>query len=427
MVLRSSSCLRRIAQGRRAAIVQFGRFLDNEDVKLEALVENWGKRTAGAVNGRHVLAIQDTSEIALRTTKARRRDLGDVGKGHGHGFLLHAMLALDAESGHLFGLTGGRIWNREDRVTVAHRDRALEDKESQRWLTTGEHAKTVLATAASVTVVADRESDIYAEWASLPGANFHLLTRCMQDRRLVGGGSLYDAGASFAIADTAEIELRGHKAQVQTRRARLSLRFGRVTLARPGHLARTLPAGVALTLVEVVELEPPPGLEPVHWHLLTTHTVADAAAAWRIVGWYKQRWTIEQLFRVLKSHGLKLEDSQVATAERLMKLTAIATQAAVTILQLVQARDGRLHASASIAFSEREIETLDAINPTLEGKTKLQKNPHQRYSIAWAAWIIAKLGGWDGYPSSKPPGPITFKHGLEFFKAIAHGHSLRDV
>ena len=43
----------------------------------------------------------------------------------------------------------------------------------------------------------------------------------------------------------------------------------------------------------------------------------------------------------------------------------------------------------------------------------MQKNPHPNASLKWATWIIAKIGGWDGYPSSKPPGPITFKHGLE--------------
>jgi hypothetical protein len=30
-------------------------------------------------------------------------------------------------------------------------------------------------------------------------------------------------------------------------------------------------------------------------------------------------------------------------------------------------------------------------------------------------------------PSSKPPGPITFKHGLEEFHAIVAGWSLRDA
>jgi hypothetical protein len=45
----------------------------------------------------------------------------------------------------------------------------------------------------------------------------------------------------------------------------------------------------------------------------------------------------------------------------------------------------------------------------------------------WAAWIIAKLGGWDSYPRSKPPGPITFRHGLDYFRSIARGWSPRDV
>jgi hypothetical protein len=37
------------------------------------------------------------------------------------------------------------------------------------------------------------------------------------------------------------------------------------------------------------------------------------------------------------------------------------------------------------------------------------------------------VGGWDGYPKSKPPGPITFRHGPEYFQSIARGWKLRDV
>lgn len=96
-------------------------------------------------------------------------------------------------------------------------------------------------------------------------------------------------------------------------------------------------------------------------------------------------------------------------------------------MQLVQARDGRSAESAEIAFTPAEIDTLKALLPELEGKTALQKNPHPSKSLAWAAWIIAKLGGWDGYPKSKPPGPITFRHGLQYFQSVAHGWRLRDV
>jgi len=184
---------------------------------------------------------------------------------------------------------------------------------------------------------------------------------------------------------------------------------------------------VSLTLVEVVERDAPTGTEAVHWRLLTTHEVNDAAAAWQIVDWYKMRWTIEQFWRLLKLQGLRVEDSQVETAERLIKLTAIAAKAAVTTMQLVQARSAPDREPATLAFSADEIAVLDKLNAELQGATKLQKNPHRNKSLKWARWIIAKLGGWDGYPSSKPPGPITFKHGLEEFHAIVAGWSLRDV
>jgi hypothetical protein len=155
--------------------------------------------------------------------------------------------------------------------------------------------------------------------------------------------------------------------------------------------------------------------------------VEDAAAAWRIVGWYRQRWTIEQLFRTMKQQGLRLEDSQLDTAERLVKLTAIAASAACAIMQLVQARHGRSDQPAEIAFSPAEIDALDVLVPFLEGQTAAQKNPHPPHSLAWAAWAIAKLGGWDGYASSRPPGPITFKHGLDYFRAFAAGRASANV
>ena len=73
-------------------------------------------------------------------------------------------------------------------------------------------------------------------------------------------------------------------------------------------------------------------------------------------------------------------------------------------MQLLQVRDGRSGQDARVTFSP----------PELESKTALQKNPLPLETLAWAAWIIAKLGGWYGYPKSKPPGPINFRHGLQY-------------
>lgn len=425
MVTRATSCLRRAADGLRAKIVQYDRLLGNEKVTLDALLAGWGEQTAVAVTGRHVLAIQDTSEINFKTTAQRRRGLGEIGKGVGRGLLLHAMLALDAESDACLGLVAGKIWTRQGRVKVRHEKRPLEEKESERWVSTANASKQVLAAAAMVTVVDDREGDIYAKWASVAGPNFHLLTRSMHDRVLANGASMYATAASLPIADTATIDLMA-RADRPARTAKLALRFGSVTLKRPQNTSRDLPQTVDLTLIEVVEHEPPAGVGPLHWYLLTTHDVHDAASTWRIVNWYKKRWTIEQLFRILKTQGLQLEDSRMETADRLLKLTAIATKAAVMTLQLVQARDGKSTEPASTAFNEGHIELLAALASKYEGRTKLQSNPHPPQSLAWAAWIIARLGGWDGYPRTKP-GPITMKHGLQYFLGVAQAsRALKD-
>ena len=80
-----------------------------------------------------------------------------------------------------------------------------------------------------------------------------------------------------------------------------------------------------------------------------------------------------------------------------------------------------------MVFTANEIAALTVLNQTLEARTKRLKNPHPPDNLAWATWIIGRLGGWDGYPSSKPPGPITLKNGLEYFHAVATGWSLRDM
>jgi len=427
MVAGNDVCLRRLAKGDRAQEVRFNRFLGNARVTPARVIESWSEGTAAAVEGRHVLAIQDTSEINFTTTASRRRGLGEIGKGNGRGVLLHPMLAVDAENGNCLGLLSGQVWTRKGRRTVSHDRRDLSDKESQRWIATALAAKPLLAKAAMVTVLGDRESDIFALYAGVAEGNFHVIARSMHDRKCADGIGLYAASEGMAVVDRRAIVLpaRGSRAE---RVAVLELRFGAVSLARPqSKFLRHLPESLPLTLVEVREVDPPPGTEPLHWRLLTTHPVTTAEQAWRIVEWYKRRWLIEQFFRVLKTQGFKLEDSQIATADRLLKLVAIAAKAAVITIQLLQARDGRGNQSVALVFDTSEAATLAALNRKLEAQTKRLKNPHPPDSLAWAAWIIGRFGGWDGYPSSRPPGPITMKHGLEYFYAVATGWNLKDV
>jgi hypothetical protein len=421
-----SVSLRQAARGDWADQMRYWRFLDNPRVTAEKIVEGWSDQTRLAVGGRHVLALQDTSEIKFATREDDRRGLGKVGKGNIYGVLLHAMMAVDADTGACLGLAGGKVWTRQGDVEVPHAARALEDKESLRWVTTAA-AKAALAEARMITVVNDREGDFYAHWARTPGGNVHLLSRVMHDHALIGGGTLRKAAARTPFCAKAVVDLP-QRLDRPARRAHLSLRFGPAVLKRPENTKdKDLPKSVALNFVEVVELHPPEGAEPVHWLLLTTHDVRSADDAFTIVGWYKMRWLIEQLFRSMKRQGLRVEDSQLQTADRLMKMVAIAAKAAAIVIQLVQARSGGAERPAEFAFSAEEIEALEAVNKSFKGRTALQTNPHAKNTLAWAAWIIAKLGGWSGYASHKPPGPITFHNGLHYFQKLFVGWAMKNA
>lgn len=422
MVARKTVCLRRLSGDRRREL-RAGQFFANPKVTVAKIIAGWSVHTGVACAGRHVLAIEDRSEVKFPTTAQRRRGLGPVKKGNAYGVLVHAMVAVDASDGACLGLVGGDVWTRAGVNPVPHGERPLSRRESSHWIATAQHAKQVLRPASMMTVLADREADIYALWATVPEQRCHVLTRAWKDRLLVGGGTLFAAARQLAPSGQRTIELPARDPGQRKQCVTLELRYGEVTIRRPDHeRGNGLPPGLTLRLVEVVQVDPTKGKEPLCWRLLTTHPIADAAAAWCIVGWYQRRWIIEQLFRVMKSRGLQLEDSQIASAERLVKLAAVATKAACIDIQLTQERDGPHQRPATDVFSEAEIETLAVLSPTLEGATQRQRNPHPPRSLAWAAWPIARLGGWNCY--GKPPGPITFRHGMQQFYAIHRGRQL---
>ena len=99
----------------------------------------------------------------------------------------------------------------------------------------------------------------------------------------------------------------------------------------------------------------------------------------------------------------------------MINFVAAAAVAAVTIKQLVQARDGNTDQLLSDAFDPDDQPILEAVSARLEGKTVRQRNPHPRGTLAFAAWVIARLGGWTGYYGK--PGPKVMRIGLADFPA----------
>jgi len=130
-------------------------------------------------------------------------------------------------------------------------------------------------------VAADRESDIFEAFAlRLDGAA--LLVRAAQDRALAEGGTLFAALDRLPEAGRCDLDLPARPGR-RARTAQVALRFATPSLARPKAGDRAgLPAAVTLQVVDVREASPPPGEAPVHWRLLTTHPVGNAAEAWAV-------------------------------------------------------------------------------------------------------------------------------------------------
>jgi hypothetical protein len=133
-----------------------------------------------------VLAIQDTTELNFPAHSASKRGFGRSGNGRDIGLFIHPSIAVDARSGGVIGLVGTQVINRTGGKVADRKGRPAAAKESQRWLAAAEEAGEVLATAAMITVVADRESDVYDQFARRP-AGVHLLSRSAQDRGLTTG------------------------------------------------------------------------------------------------------------------------------------------------------------------------------------------------------------------------------------------------
>ena len=402
--------------GNRAGEIRLTRFLRNPAVSVEEMIAEAGLRTAERSRGREVLAIQDTTVI---------RSEG------GGGDYLHVVLAIDARNGSMLGLIDGQFLHRPGGRRAQRREAAVEDKESFRWLQGADQAATVCAGAERVTVVADRESDIFEAFALCPeGAD--LLVRAAQDRSLAEGGRLFAALDALPEAARAELDLPAGPGR-RARTTQVALRFATTTLAQPkggakggakGGNRAGLASCVTVQVVDVREAAPPDGLAPVHWRLLTTRPVRDAAEAWAVAETYRKRWAIEQLFRTLKTKGFDVEGLQIEDAGPRNKMVTAALIAATHIQQLVHARDGGpgpLRPCTDV-FAPEDLPLLEAYSAKLEGKTARQKNPHPQGSLAFAAWVCARLGGWTGYYGK--PGPAVMLAGWLELQSAKRGIAL---
>ena len=418
MVEKNSSIINFCCESASERVAAY-RLINNPRLVMEEMVGCLSGACARGCEGlSHVLCLQDTTEIVF--SHKGRLSLDDKDFGYGtneketYTIFGHPGLVVDSASRMPVGYGHIKIWNRdrtENRQKKQRRSMVkLEEKESYRWVETAEKTVASLPSGMRVTMVGDRENDVYSVMCKMLACGCDFLIRSVHDRPVdcdVEGGSMGIKAymQSLPVAHTYDLELQGHKGR-KARTAKMLLRFARVTIRKNDKCLDDVPESLTCYCVYAVEdaSTVPEGEEPVEWRLLTSHVVETVDDAVQCVEWYKCRWFIEELFRVCKSEGFRIESVQLESGAAIKKLIVLTLWAALRCVTLKRAYDEQDEAvPASRMFDEQEENLLDLEMERLHQKSPKAldgRNPFREHSLPWAAWIIARLGGWSGYLSA---------------------------
>ena len=147
LVKKQKVCLRGLG-GTCAKEVKFGRFLRNEKANVQSLIKAETSRVAKLVPSRHILAVQDTSEINYQKHAGKVNGLGVVGNGVDAGLFLHPALIVDAEQQEGLGLGAIHTWNRTKKACKNYQAQPIEEKESYRWIEVADQVLPLFRSAA---------------------------------------------------------------------------------------------------------------------------------------------------------------------------------------------------------------------------------------------------------------------------------------
>ena len=403
--------------------IGFYRMLSNDSFSYNDLLEGSFRKCVESINSSHVLAIQDTTEFNYNGLKGKLSkedpDIGPTTRKAIPGYFCHPVLVVGANSPSIFGLSSALIYNRQwdqkNKYERNYHDQPIEQKESYRWIEAAEQTKERIPPNVMITIIGDRENDIYEDFVRVPDNRTHILVRSRTDRMIANkGGKLYATLENQAVQGRVLVEVSSSKNR-EKRSAELTLKFCPVTISAPADYKGDKKS-VDLYAIEAREEEHtvPKGESPILWRLLTTHKVESFEDSLQCVEWYKKRWLIEELFRVIKTKGFRIESSQLGSGQGLKKLLAITLEAALHVMRLKMALKKET-AEASEIFTPKQQQFLEVLQKKVEGDTEKQKNPYRKQSLAWAAWTLARLAGWSGYKSHGPPGYITIKEGYDYF------------
>jgi Transposase Tn5 dimerisation domain len=319
-------------------------------------------------------------------------------------------------------------WQRPEEPVAPQRQRQpLEEQESSRWLEGDQDACKVKQAWPAPLVVnmaeraGDRQAWLVDARRRKPPQRAEGLIRAKCNRRLAPG-----AAQRYLGAERQQTPSLGTLTLALARQPERPPRPGTraVTATQgPGHGARrpggTLPP-VEVSAIDAQERSPPQAATPVEWLRLSRLPVRDCASAGTIVHWYRCRWEIELLFRVLKQ-GWQLERVRVQPEQRLLNALAIYVIVAWRLHTITMAGRAYAEVSCEVVFAPREGHTLD----TRPHHSQPPPTPPPRREMVRS---LAQLGGClartrDGEPGMQAIWPgdqrrHDFLYAIELYRTV---------
>lgn len=397
------------------------RFLANERVCSDDLLVGWRQTAVHAVRGQRLIYVAHDTTTFSYTSLKHTTGLGLISEIEAaRGFHCHSSLALQ-HNGVALGLLHQYYWVRTEPQKLRPQARAIEDKESVKWLHGVDATATALATLTDqerprVIHLMDREGDIHEVFERILSLGHGAIIRRYRNRNVAEGPG--DADEAIGRAPVvARLRLKvpaGHGRKPRT--AVVALRARPLTLTPHSHPER-LRKPLCLTMVEVREVGASKDVaEPIHWLLWTSEPARTKRQIMDVVRAYALRWRIED-FHLVWKQGCRVEQLQLETQQRLQKALILYAGVAVRLLRLRDLARREPTAPCTEVLTEDEWQALFT-HATGAAPTKTTPVP----TIAEVTKWIGRLGGHLGRKRDGMPGVRTLWRGWRDLAILVAGY-----
>ena len=305
------------------------RFFDNEKVTSEKILAPHIESTLERISREDVvLFVQDTTLINYSHREADIEGMGHLFRDSDKGFLLHPTMAFTPDR-RCLGVVNNHYWAREKLGVKNDFDKkTVSEKETQRWLDSYRISNNIAKSLSCTQIIniSDREADAYEFFMETlsnvdQDNNAEWIVRSAYNRKLANSEKpehlLWNKLRACKVVQKIEFNLPNHKKHKRkTSKVTQEIKAARVTLKPCRGKKRRSLKPVDVTAVLCTETNPPEGVKPIEWLLLTSIKLGEKQTPELIVQYYLCRWQIEIYFKTLKS-GCKIQSLQLYSYKKL--------------------------------------------------------------------------------------------------------------